>query len=200
MVRLSSVRLCHAILSPSYVQGQSPKLGLREYFYFIDHQGMLFLDDARIKNFTSCFKEIKFLSFFFTRLTVNDTDRFPEFPYVSPCGREKNFVRCDDLPLVFTALKENSNGSHVLNRNYCDDKLDLPFQPSKIFMGPSGRLYHPAPEKLHGVGLVRSQLAIELSKGFRFNDDEPTHLEFGGQVHQLDNSLKDVVAKFARKE
>lgn len=79
-----------------YEQGQSPKKGIREYFYYIDHQGMvrerekkkiinrlvvslyqlaivcfifpnfcritiftsfqLFLDDARMKNFTSCFK------------------------------------------------------------------------------------------------------------------------------------------------
>lgn len=79
-----------------YVQGQEPEPKIREYFYFIDHQGQvrnipsqnflfhvdhtvcyrcnvtsfccymnsdhlsftlqLFLDDARIKNFTSCFK------------------------------------------------------------------------------------------------------------------------------------------------
>ena len=24
-----------------YVQGQSPKFGIREYFYYIDHQGMV---------------------------------------------------------------------------------------------------------------------------------------------------------------
>ncbi|KAK4291241.1 hypothetical protein Pmani_035926 [Petrolisthes manimaculis] len=40
----------------TYIQGQSPQRRIREYFYYIDHQGMLFLDDARIKNFTSCFK------------------------------------------------------------------------------------------------------------------------------------------------
>ena len=26
-----------------YTQGQSPKLGIREYFYYIDHQGMVSL-------------------------------------------------------------------------------------------------------------------------------------------------------------
>ncbi|KAH0554424.1 hypothetical protein KQX54_010584 [Cotesia glomerata] len=45
----------------TYIQGQSPKSRIREYFYFINHQGMLFLDDARMKNFTSCFKD--FLSY-----------------------------------------------------------------------------------------------------------------------------------------
>lgn len=41
-----------------YVQGQSPEPRVREYFYYIDHQGMLFLDDSRMKNFTSCFKGV----------------------------------------------------------------------------------------------------------------------------------------------
>ena len=40
-----------------YTQGQSPEPSVREYFYYIDHQGMLFLDDAKIKNFTCCYKE-----------------------------------------------------------------------------------------------------------------------------------------------
>jgi len=41
--------------SPTYEQGQ--QVGKqREYYYFIDHNGQLFLDDARMKNFTSCFK------------------------------------------------------------------------------------------------------------------------------------------------
>ena len=66
------------------------------------------MDDAKMKNFTSCFKEQQFLKFFFTRLKVNDLGRFhQDFPYLSPCGRERNFVRCDDLPIVFThVLKE----------------------------------------------------------------------------------------------
>lgn len=47
-----------------YVQGQSPENKIREYFYYIDHQGMLFLDDSKMKNFTSAYKEIDFLVFF----------------------------------------------------------------------------------------------------------------------------------------
>jgi hypothetical protein len=38
-----------------YEQGQDP-VGVREYFYSVDFNGYLFLDDARIKNFTSRFK------------------------------------------------------------------------------------------------------------------------------------------------
>uniref|UniRef100_A0AAX7UI48 Uncharacterized protein n=1 Tax=Astatotilapia calliptera TaxID=8154 RepID=A0AAX7UI48_ASTCA len=40
----------------TYVQGQSPTPRIREYFYYIDHQGQLFLDDTKVKNFVTCFK------------------------------------------------------------------------------------------------------------------------------------------------
>lgn len=123
----------------SYVQGQSPEPKIREYFYFIDHEGMvsaalwwwriyqfskqillgssyhfrtqLFLDDARMKNFTSCFKEKKFLKFFFDRIRFNRTDRYTtEFPFISLCGRERNFIRCDDVPIVYTHVLAGKEG------------------------------------------------------------------------------------------
>ncbi|XP_043365787.1 UPF0598 protein C8orf82 homolog [Dermochelys coriacea] len=40
----------------AYTQGQSPAPRARDYFYYIDHQGQLFLDDAKVKNFITCFK------------------------------------------------------------------------------------------------------------------------------------------------
>ncbi|XP_053710165.1 UPF0598 protein C8orf82 homolog isoform X2 [Synchiropus splendidus] len=40
----------------AYVQGQSPEPKVREYFYYVDHQGQLFLDDTKVKNFVTCFK------------------------------------------------------------------------------------------------------------------------------------------------
>lgn len=118
--------LCRSL----YTQGQRVDKKIREYFYFIDHEGMvilnlnyhkyldsnflvlqLFLDDARIKNFTSCFKEKRFLRFFFKRLRFNTTDRYQnEFPYISLCGVERNYVRCDDLPIVFTDVIANDAG------------------------------------------------------------------------------------------
>ncbi|XP_046400025.1 UPF0598 protein CG30010 [Ischnura elegans] len=88
-----------------YVQGQSPEPKIREYFYYVDHQGMLFLDDSRMKNFTSCFKDKAFLVFFFKRVRRNDTGRYEEdFPFLSLCGRERNFIRYDDTPIVYTQV------------------------------------------------------------------------------------------------
>lgn len=70
----------------SYTQGQSPEARIREYFYYIDHQGQvhhwlndynvyfvvilvimvyfslvkLFLDDTKVKNFVTCFKGTRY--------------------------------------------------------------------------------------------------------------------------------------------
>lgn len=159
-----------------YVQGQSPEPGIREYFYYIDHQAQLFLDDAKMKNFTSCYKEQDFLVFFFKRLRFNDTDRYrDDFPYLSLCGKERNFLRCDDTPLVFTHIVHSPKAGEPdrLAYNGAGDRLTVPFEPEKMCMFPksgpkSGRLYHPAPKKVGGVGLIRSVLALELSTKFMF--------------------------------
>nr|CAD7426939.1 unnamed protein product [Timema monikensis] len=193
-----------------YTQGQSPEPSLREYFYYIDHQGMvsarnhttgyyirlivttmkethinvdLFLDDSRMKNFTSCFKDKKFLVFFFKKLKMNTTNRYPEFPYLSLCGRERNFVRCDDCPLVFTHVIKTITTSGTTENRLCyghaGDLLSVKFEPERVHMSPeTGRVYHPAPTAVGSIGLVQSKLAIEFSKYFRFDNGEynsPTH-------------------------
>ena len=68
--KFSDFRSCH---SEPYIQGQSPEAKIREYFYYIDHQGQLFLDDAKIKNFTSCFKDKQFIKFFINRIKNNNS-------------------------------------------------------------------------------------------------------------------------------
>ena len=86
-----------------YVQGQYFNNKIREYFYYIDHQGQLFLDDAKVKNFISCFQDKEFLAFFFKQVKLNKTGRYEQdFPYVSPCGREKNYIRLVYIILLFT--------------------------------------------------------------------------------------------------
>ncbi|XP_055620351.1 UPF0598 protein CG30010 isoform X2 [Toxorhynchites rutilus septentrionalis] len=174
-----------------YVQGQSPAPKLREYFYYIDHEGMLFLDDARIKNFTSCFKEKKFLEFFFKRIRLNNGDRYREdFPFVSLCGRERNYIRCDDVPIVFTDIYKDSEGIERLAYAHAGDLLSVPWEPNRICMFPtSGRVYHPAPEQYGSIGLIRSRLAIELSKNFTFLNGEerpPTHFTWNSIENELD--------------
>ncbi|XP_053608570.1 UPF0598 protein CG30010 [Plodia interpunctella] len=173
-----------------YIQGQEPKPNIREYFYYIDHQGMLFLDDSKMKNFTSCFKEKKFLEFFFKRIRLNNSGRYQEeFPFISLCGRERNYIRCDDVPIVYTHMISNSE-TDFLTYGYAGEMLKTQFIPGKIFMMPStGRVYHPADNKYGGIGLIRSKLAIELSKNFLFKNGDtvpPTHFLWKNKHHELD--------------
>ncbi|XP_059163388.1 UPF0598 protein CG30010-like [Physella acuta] len=183
-----------------YVQGQTPDPKTREYFYFIDHQGQLFLDDAKMKNFTSCFKEKDFLVFFFKRLKRNVDGKYKdEFPYISPCGREHNYVRCDDTPLVFTHIIDgNLSIPDRLSYNGAGDRLTLQFEPEKVCMLPSsGRVYHPAPGQYGSIGLIKSSLAIEMSKHFRFETGDetkpPSHFTWKGVTYKLTNELFDVI-------
>ncbi|XP_040288341.1 UPF0598 protein C8orf82 homolog [Bufo bufo] len=179
-----------------YVQGQSPEPRIREYFYYIDHQGQLFLDDTKVKNFITCFKDKQFLVFFFKQVRRNESGRYAEdFPYISPCGRERNYIRCDDRPVVFTHLlsDESLEAQHL---SYCGggDKLTVRFEPEKLLMLPeNGRVYHPAPEKAGGVGLVKSSLAFELSPCFEFasgaSAGTPISFHWQGKRYHLSNEL-----------
>jgi len=188
-----------------YVQGQSPSPKVREYFYYIDHQGMLYLDDSKMKNFTSCIKEQKFLRFFFSQLRFNQTDRYAEFPFLSPCGRERNFIRCDDLPVVFTHVLPPSEPGGQQSLSYCHAGalLTVPFEPERLCMLPStGRVYHPGPARTGGVGLVRSALAIEFSRGLQFAAGEhapPTHFVWQGEVYRLTDDLVPALEEMRRR-
>uniref|UniRef100_A0A8C3LM07 Chromosome 8 open reading frame 82 n=1 Tax=Chrysolophus pictus TaxID=9089 RepID=A0A8C3LM07_CHRPC len=156
---------------PKYRQGQSPAPRRREYFYCVDTHGRLFLDDAKVKNFITCFKDERFLAFFFHHLQPNRSGRYEDsFPFLSPCGPEHNFVRCQDLPIVFTRVLEGENAGGSL-LSYCGGgaRLVIPFQPQRLTFDPeNGRLYHPGPEGGGGVGLVKSALVEEWGDGFEY--------------------------------
>uniref|UniRef100_A0A8C7C464 Leucine rich repeat containing 24 n=1 Tax=Neovison vison TaxID=452646 RepID=A0A8C7C464_NEOVI len=135
-----------------------------------DSPTQLFLDDSKMKNFITCFKDPQFLVTFFSRLRPNRSGRYEtSFPFLSPCGRERNFLRCEDRPVVFTHLLASGPGPPRLS--YCGggEALTVPFEPARLLpLAANGRLYHPAPERAGGVGLVRSALAFELSACFEY--------------------------------
>ncbi|XP_055981268.1 UPF0598 protein C8orf82 homolog [Sorex fumeus] len=183
----------------SYTQGQSPEPRTREYFYYVDHQGQLFLDDSKMKNFTTCFKDLQFLVTFFSRLRLNRSGRYEAaFPFLSPCGRERNFLRCEDRPVVFTHLLSVGPGPPRLS--YCGggEALAVPFEPERLLpLAANGRLYHPAPERAGGVGLVSSALAFELSACFEYARGEPaqpSHVRWQGRRLALTMDLAPLLA------
>ncbi|KAM4685857.1 UPF0598 protein C8orf82 homolog isoform 2-T2 [Amazona ochrocephala] len=188
---------------PGYRQGQSPEPRTREYFYYLDHQGQLFLDDTKVKNFITCFKDVAFLSFFFKQLEPNRSGRYEaEFPFLSRCGRERNFLRCEDRPIVFTHLLPGD--SRLLSFCGGGERLAVPFQPEKLTVFPeNGRLYHPAPAKSGGVGLVRSALAWEWSSGFQYGrgqEQPPTHFLWEGRSYRLTEELLPLLRAGSARE
>uniref|UniRef100_A0A8C0J7L1 Chromosome 8 open reading frame 82 n=1 Tax=Chelonoidis abingdonii TaxID=106734 RepID=A0A8C0J7L1_CHEAB len=145
-----------------------------------------------------CFSDKQFLTFFFKQLQLNRSGRYQDaFPYLSPCGREHNFVRCDDRPIVFTHLLWGQAGEELLS--YCGggDSLVVSFEPEKLVMFPeNGRVYHPAPQKAGGVGLVKSALAFELSPCFEYSQGAsgpPTHFRWQGKRYTLTNELVQLI-------
>lgn len=83
--------------------------------------------------------------------------------------------------------------------NGLGQKMAIPFQPEKLCMLPrTGRVYHPANEKVGGAGILKTSLAIEFSNYFSYNsgasdDDPPSHFHWKGTDYELDNMLWDVL-------
>ena len=120
---IALVRRCCNKAKEPYVQGQSPSPGIREYFFYVDHNGMLFQDDSKMKHWTAAMKEKKLLLNFFKRLRINETERYHEFQYISLCGKERNFVRCQDRPFVFNIVEKDDTNSWMLFYNNAGNLL-----------------------------------------------------------------------------
>jgi hypothetical protein len=145
----------------------------RHYFYHVQLSGMLFIEDVVPKNITSCLKSAKFLDFFFSRLKPNDTGLHDEYPFVSPCGREMNFIRPAD-PLGGIVLHSYADGGFTYGATG-RQVLD----PASFRLSSDGRLYHaltdhPHSARLGSIALVRSQEALYLC--------EQGHIEFGEEI------------------
>jgi len=75
---------------------------------------------------------------------------------------------------------------------YAAGTLSVVFQPDQVVMLPeTGRVYHAGPANGGGVGLIKSSLAIELSRFFEFADggSVPSHFVWQGEKHQLSESI-----------
>ena len=190
---------------------------VREYFYEINLQGHLHLAETKHKNFTTQFSDPKFLDFFFQRLLHKDqlpkkpknlypnhnTDPYPGYDYISPCGIEMNWIKAHDCPIVFKRISPSSESGSKSSIN--DHNLDwckqynlewagtmkTVFEPSKLVKSKStGGLYHPLPTvgcKLNrGYGLLESRLVISvfgdiIEDGIDSNGKENCYLRWGDE-------------------
>jgi len=157
---------------------------------------MLPAEETLPKNIATSIKNVEFLNFFFQRLrrvgprqreVLKGLNAEKDYPFVSPCGPELNFVRPADLPIVFHGIHETDGKEKEL---IFGGSLVQPFLPDKLSISPTtGRLYHElignndkgdnscnggdgnkaerltplhASEKVE-YGLIRSSVAVSLS-------------------------------------
>ncbi|MBU45345.1 MAG: hypothetical protein CMN76_19190 [Spirochaetaceae bacterium] len=128
---------------------------IRTYFYRIDARGRLYHDGTEQN-------DAGFLDFFFKRVEPNDTGEYPEYPYISPCGKEMNFIRSAGTPLVFKDLI--SDGSSLIY----GATLTVPFRPEELRRGSDDQLYHPAP---FAVGRIHPELLLRWQDFLDFDED-----------------------------
>jgi hypothetical protein len=134
------------------------------------------IEETLPKNIATSIKDEKFLNFFFSRIQrVRDVDREflalegaeKDYPYVSLCGKEVNFIRPAATPIVFHSL--------VGDDLHFGGNLIRPFDASYLAVSlKTGRLYHKigkdnkvvCPEKptQDEFGLIRSSVAVTLSE------------------------------------
>lgn len=119
----------------------------REYFYTIDTRGNLIHDNSVID-------DGEFIDYFYKRMKENDSESYNDYPYISLCGRELNYVQPIDTPIIFNRLIDGG----LLYGN----SLSIEFSRENLRFSPDGILYHTAP--IGEIGRLSSQITMELSK------------------------------------
>jgi Domain of unknown function (DUF4505) len=151
------------------------KTGRRSYFYNVDLQAQLFLEETMPKNIATSIKDAKFLDFFFRRLQpIDETIQAymrehdistTEYPFVSPCAGEFNFVRPAASPVVFHTL--NKGPAHDASSFIYAGSLTEPFDPagSLAISQNSGLMYHRIQSSAafkNQYALLKSSIAVSI--------------------------------------
>lgn len=170
----------------------------RRYFYLIDSRGQLFLEENKHRNYATCLKDKKFLDFFYRQLRLNHTDLYKEKPFISPCGKELNYITVDDqiAPLVFTDLVQHNNDPLITNEytvTIGNSSLKQPFRVQSLSISTStGRMYHSIDGLRHlgpaGAfrGLLHPSVADTLSNYLTIDPDTNKHtLRWNGEEFEI---------------
>jgi hypothetical protein len=171
----------------------------RVYRYLVDLHGKLFLDELGCENFHKLehvkksaprpLTDVKFLNMFWKNLQKSQNliekhddleSIISEYPFVSICAGELNFVRAVDTILVFDELIDGQ-------LYFAGKTRSCVFDPSTLVMKSSTqRLYHPIldekiAQKLEiSLGLIQSHLAQKIA-------EKIVPLEEDGQLVYKDN-------------
>jgi Domain of unknown function (DUF4505) len=158
----------NSIRKPSTFYDEAANGQPRRYFYNVDLQGRLFLEETKPKNIATSIKDEKFLNFFFERvqpITNKQRQYLIEksgegegfqyhYPFVSLCGQEINYIRPAATPIVFHSLLRYGGGKDSNNHERKDHhhrqhllfggSIPVDFDSNSLVISKvNGRLYHP---------------------------------------------------------
>lgn len=124
----------------------------------------------------------------------DDVSLVEDYPFVSPCGIELNFVRPADCPIVFHGL----DGTELVFAG----TLKQPFDPSRLAISAkTGHLYHELWNSETSIskhaaspgsfGLIRSSVAVTLSEWIvpMTNENTSSETKNGSGMIYLDEQV-----------
>ena len=163
---------------------------MRKYFFSMNTRGLVFNDEfIKVRNIATALKDPSFIDFTIRRLRPSPKSAHfqgHDYPLVSPCQGELNYVRClDDLAsLVFSEL-ENSEMTYGASLKHCFKVEDL----SII----NGFIYHKITDhKFLGnnnlLGILAPKLAYKLSnENLHIMDNGDAIFKYQGKVYNIQN-------------
>lgn len=161
------------------------------------------------------------MEFFFRKLRNNSSNRYAEkFAFISYCGFERNYLRCDDLPFVITLLDEKNDLIQLNQIN--SSHWSFKFHPSNLFHNQeNGRLYylfedqelirkefscehHPS-RATHldnlpcRVALVKSDISIRLMDKIVEKSEKNFKFEYKSNIFDLNNDPNSKISSLVKK-
>ena len=143
------------------------------------------------KNIVTSIKDVRFLDSFFSRIKyVNELQReymilhdipVSDYPFISVCGKEWNFIRPASSPIVFHSLVDReqfllygSTDKSILREHFNEvDGIALSKKTGKLFHQLTTHSYYPLSQKIPRsrlqpkirpeFALLRTSLALTLS-------------------------------------
>jgi acyl-coenzyme A thioesterase PaaI-like protein len=119
----------------------------RDYFYEVDLRGRVSCNGLELD-------DSLFLDTLYRRLAPSANADIGEYPFVSRCGEEMNYLRPSDSPIVFTRFDSQRLG-------YAGT-LSVRFNPAELVFSEDGVLYHRAP--IDEWGRCAPSVTVEIAK------------------------------------
>jgi hypothetical protein len=149
----------------------------RRWFYDIDRDGVLWHDGTPLD-------DPVFLRGFFARLRRDDERRFADYPWVSVCAGERNYVRAAITPIVFRRFEVQPGAAAPLaGVLFGNGGVEVTFDPGALRRDRQGRLFHRAP--VGDVGYLLPAVTQALAERLVEDGDDVVFVD-GGHQHRIE--------------